>query len=103
MFNLLQQNKVDQMTEDNYRRIPLHYAFRSGNMYIANKLLEGMPSIKKVEVLNTQDKDSISVFGMLFDKLSMNVIHKNSLILNLFNIMELNILMLNPFVRFHKI
>ena len=102
VFNLLVQSNVDRMAKDKYGRMPLHYAYKSGNMYIASKLMEDMSVEQKVEILNTQDLEMISVFGMLFENMSKNEVSSSPLTQEVLNIVGLDILKLNPFVRFHK-
>jgi ankyrin repeat protein len=102
VFGLIRKFKVDKYEKDEQERIPLHYSFMNGNMYIASKFLDGLDAEQKIDLLNTTDKHNVTVYGMLFYKLSKNEKIQQPLTQEVLNLIGLNTLKLNPFVRFQK-
>jgi hypothetical protein len=56
----------------------------------------------RVDILNMEDIDGHTVFSMLFLKLSHNLKCQQLLSQDVLNLIGLNVLKLNPFVRFDK-
>jgi len=101
-FKIIKDFEVDCFDKDNFGRIPLHYAFENNNISVAAKLLEGISMTDRVDILNMEDIDGHTVFSMLFLKLSHNLKCQQLLSQDVLNLIGLNVLKLNPFVRFDK-
>jgi len=101
VYNTLIKYEIDQFLKDKLGRIPLHYCYKNGNMFITNKLLANKSHEEKVKILNLQDNDQVTVFGMLFYKISEGNAG-NPLNQMVYDIVKEDTKKLNPFVRFKK-
>ena len=101
IYDILVSSGVDIEAQDNEGRIPLHYAYHQNNEFIAEMLLISKSHDQIVEILNMQDKDNITVFGMIFKDLESFCSINNMTIMTLRAIGK-DIKKLNPFIRFHK-
>ncbi|CAI2365564.1 unnamed protein product [Moneuplotes crassus] len=101
ILQIILDSGLNQYEVDKKGRIPLHYCYMRGNIFIANKLLGGKNNEEKIQILNICDHEQTTVFGMLFHNLSMGN-SSNPLNQMVCNVVGEDTKKLNPFVKFRK-
>ena len=102
VYKLIIDLKFDANVQDDYGRLPLHYALKNQTVDIATRLLDGMSAAEKVKALNTEDNEGLTAFSMLYYKASRNE-GSQSPLGQFYNLLGSDIHKLNPFVRFNTL
>ncbi|CAI2359252.1 unnamed protein product [Moneuplotes crassus] len=100
VYKLIIDLGFDTDAQDNYGRIPLHYALKNQNLDITTRLLEGKKN--RIDLLNSKDDEGLSAFSMLYDQVSRSP-DSGSPLAKFADLLGEDIGKLNPFVKFRKL